>query len=635
MKRKFLIMSILMVSASVFAAESIKLEDTVVTTGESFGTSVRNMAKDVTVITSKEIADKKALNVTEALKGVPGVTIKNMDGAAPNIDLRGSGATAGNNTLILLDGIPMSGMATFDMNQIPIDEVERIEVIQGGGAVMYGDGAIGGVVNIITKAPENKKNYGSLGGELGSWKTMRTNLNYGTKLGKLLLDTSYSGYKSLEYRDRNEEFKGKKDKRDSIWLRGKYLLDNGSIEARYSHNESKDYYTGSLNYTQYKDNPKQAGSYGGHYRYINDIFNLSYSQKITSNLDFLIYGGYYEQKNDYYSPYNNKVREFFVKPQVKYTYSKDSYLILGGDYKKGKDNKTEWFSETRRDSYAGYLMNKTTVDKLQFTQGFRHEKVELKKRENNYSLDKDYSGNNTYDLGINYLYSDTGNIYVNISTSTRVPTISELGAWYGNIKTQENKTYEIGLRDSISNTSIGISAFVVDSKNEIYYDKIFDPTSYGFNRNFDGKVRRKGVQLSLSHYFEKLTLRENLSYIEPKVRDGMYSGKEFAGVPRWQANLGGTYNFTENFLINVDMYYMGKSYAQDDFDNYFGKNPDYTTFDANISYTFPIGVEVYAGFRNLFNKKYYNAVITSKKYGSEVYYPADGRSFYTGFKYKF
>lgn len=635
MKKNFLILAILAVSSGAFANESIKLEDTVVTTGESFGTSVRDTAKDVTVVTSQEIEDKKALNVSEALKGVPGVTIKNMDGAAPNIDLRGSGATAGTNTLILLDGIPMSGMATFDVNQIPIGEVDRIEVIQGGGAVMYGDGAIGGVINIITKAPENRKNYGSLGAELGSWKTMRTNINYGTKIGKLLVDTSYSGYKSLEYRDRNEEFKDKKDKRDSIWLRGKYDLKDGSIEARYSHNESKDYYTGSLTYNEYKNNPKQAGSYGGHYRYINDIFNLSYSKKLTSNLDFLIYGGYYEQENDYYSRYNNKVKEYFIKPQFKYTYAKDSYLILGGDYREGKDNKTKWYSETKRDAYAGYLINKTTIGDFQFTQGFRHEKVKLKKREDNYSLDKDYSNNNSYELGVNYLYSDTGNLYFNFSTANRVPTISELGAWYGDIETQENKTYEIGLRDMFSNTSIGVSAFIVDSKNEIYYDKIFDPVAYGYNRNFDGKVRRKGVQLSLAHYFEKLTLRENLSYIQPKVRGGMYSGKEFAGVPRWQANLGATYNFTDRFLANIDMYYMGKAYAQDDFDNYFGKQDDYVTFDANISYTFETGVEVYVGVRNIFDKEYYNAVITSKKTGKEMYYPGDGRSFYTGFKYKF
>ena len=64
---------------------------------------------------------------------------------------------------------------------------------------MYGDGAVGGVINIITKAPENKENYGSVGLEVGSWETTRANLTYGTKIGeKLLVNTSYSGYSSME-----------------------------------------------------------------------------------------------------------------------------------------------------------------------------------------------------------------------------------------------------------------------------------------------------------------------------------------------------------------------------------------------------------------------------------------------------
>ena len=116
-----------------------------------------------------------------------------MDGGNPQIDLRGSGATSSANTIILLDGIPLNGLVTFNINQIPVGDIERIEVIQGAGAIMYGDGAIGGVVNIITKAPENKVNYGSVGLETGSWETNRANLSYGTKLGEMCIRDSLWG----------------------------------------------------------------------------------------------------------------------------------------------------------------------------------------------------------------------------------------------------------------------------------------------------------------------------------------------------------------------------------------------------------------------------------------------------------
>ena len=189
----------------------------------------------------------------------------------------------------------------------------------------------------------------------------------------------------------------------------------------------------------------------------------------------------------------------------------------------------------------------------------------------------------------------------------------------------------------VSNTVISTSVFYIDSDNEIYYDKTDANTST--NRNFDGTVRRIGAQLSLIHYFDKLTLRENISYVEPKVTSGIYDGNEFAGVAKWQGNIGATYNITNNLLINGDVYYVGKSYAEDDFDNYFGKDNDYITIDANISYTLDNGLEIYGGVRNLFDEEYCNTITSTRSTYApgprKVYYPADGRSFYAGFKYNF
>lgn len=134
-------------------------------------------------------------------------------------------------------------------------------------------------------------------------------------------------------------------------------------------------------------------------------------------------------------------------------------------------------------------------------------------------------------------------------------------------------------------------------------------------------------------------MRENISYINPKVKTGQYKGKEFAGVPKWIFNLGATYKFTDKFLINADMYYQSKAYAVDDFDNYHGRGNDYLTVDTNISYSFDNGLEIYGGIKNLFDEKYASSITSTRtSWGAgarKIYYPADGRSFYTGFRYKF
>ena len=655
MKKYLILAAILAVGTTAMAEENLasqKLKETVITTTESFGTSAHETAKNVYVVTAEEIKEKGATTVTDAVKGVPGVIVQKLDGANAVIDLRGQGATGaerGQNTMILLDGIPLNGLVKVNINSIPVSEIEKIEIIQGGGAVMYGDGAVGGVVNIITKAPENKANYGSVGLEAGSWETTRANLTYGTKIGeKLLVNASYSGYSSMEWRDRNPEYKNDEDVNESIWLRGKYLLKDGNIELRYNHNKLKDYFTGGLLEEQYKENPQQRGTWGGVNHTVTDIWNLSYNKKLTDKLDFLIYGGYSEEEN---KNQNTLTKEYFIKPQVKYSYGDNSYIIVGGDYRDGnrefkdlKDINNNSAPDDERESYAGYIMNKTTFGNLEFTQGYRRERVEYKYSSKKYEfvggkyeiteikpMDADYSNNDSYEFGVNYLYSDTGNIYFNYTRAMRTPTINDAGYWHGDVKTQKNDIYEIGVRDYYKNTAIATSVFYIESENEIYYDKFH---KYG-NTNFDGEVRRIGAQLALAHYFDKLTLRENISYIKPEVTSGIYDGKTFAGVPEWTLNLGATYRFNEKLYVNTDIYYQANAYAEDDFDNYFGKENDYVTVDANISYTLDNGLELYGGIRNLFDEEYSYTTILSSDRKNMSYQPADGRSYYAGFRYNF
>jgi len=569
---------------SAFAEESpvLELKQTVVTS-DSFGTPVRETAKNMTVISAKEIKEKGAKTIADVLRGVPGVVVRQMDGTSPTIDLRGSGATAQFNTVILLDGIPVSGLAGFNLNTVPIEEIEKIE-----------------------------------------------------------------------YRDRSSQYENKKDKRDSLWLRGKYLLDNGSIAVNYNHSEDKDYYTGSLSKKQFDDNPRQIGSWSGYTYGINDIINAKYNQKINDKLDIFLTGGYYNNKDKFQ---NNSTSEYFIRPEVKFTYAKDSYVTLGLDYRDGKrkfkddvfvNGVSQKAPDDKRESFAGYVMNKSTFGNWQFTQGYRREKVKYEYSSKVYDpmtwqlkeikpKSADYASNDSFEFGVNYLYSDTGNVFFNYTRALRTPTIQDAGAWYGPVKTQKNDIFEIGLRDAYKNTSISTSVFYINSKNEIYYDKT-NPFSSN-NQNFDGKVRRIGAQLSLAHYFDKLTLRERVSYIVPKVTSGTYDGKEFAGVSRWTANVGATYNIIKGLTANVDGYYQSNAYAEDDFDNYFSKGNNYVTVDANLSYAFENGIELYTGVSNLFDKKYANAVTSTRStFGAgprKVYYPANGRSVYAGIKYTF
>lgn len=66
-------------------------------------------------------------------------------------------------------------------------------------------------------------------------------------------------------------------------------------------------------------------------------------------------------------------------------------------------------------------------------------------------------------------------------------------------------------------------------------------------------------------------MRENISYIEPKITSGIYDGNEFAGVAKWQGNIGATYNITSNLLVNGDAYYVENHMLKMILTNYFEK----------------------------------------------------------------
>lgn len=643
MKKYLMLAAILAVGTTTMAEEKIasqKLNETVIST-ENFETSVLDTAKNITIVTQEEIQAKGANTVAEALRGVPGLTVNYMDGADVVFDLRGSGATAKSNTLVLLDGVPMNAPdGLYNTSQIPVSQIEKIEVIPAGGAVMYGDGTTGGVINIITKSPENRKNYGSINGEVGSWDTRRGNVNYGTKIGdKFLFDMSYNYSESDGYRDPHPDYK-KGDKNEAISLKGKYLLNDGYLEGKYSYNENRDSWTSSLSKNKFDKDPEQSGDNGGRTNRKSEDYLLKYNKKLSDKFEFSILGEYSEIKYKYWSTYygfsstsKTNIKQYFVKPQIKYFYGEDSYLILGADWKDANLNRITYKTEVDKKSYAGYILNKTTVGNWQFTQGYRRENVEYEDQHNkNSNYNKEFD-NDIFELGANYLYSDTGSIYLNFVQTFRTPNMDDLNLWKGNFNQQETKTYELGIKDMYKNTYVSTSVFLMDTKDEIYYDNTDPDYNKHFNKNFDGEVRRIGIQTSLQHYFDKLTLRENISYIQPKVTSGKFDGKEFAGVSRWNVNFGATYNFTEKLLLNADMYYNSKAYASDDFANKFGKENSYVTFDTNIKYKVNDGLEIYGGIKNLFDKEYATFVTADK---SCTYYgPADGRSYYAGFRYNF
>ncbi len=134
-----------------------------------------------TEITAEEIQATNSRTVAEALTYVPGVRVSTGRKNEPNIQIRGLDQSR---ALILIDGVPYyeTNYGKLDLNQIPVDNIAKIEIIKGGASVLYGPNALAGVVNIITKKPSEKP-YAEIIGEVGENGTYKLSLSHGMKKG--------------------------------------------------------------------------------------------------------------------------------------------------------------------------------------------------------------------------------------------------------------------------------------------------------------------------------------------------------------------------------------------------------------------------------------------------------------------
>ncbi|MDD5680993.1 MAG: TonB-dependent receptor plug domain-containing protein, partial [Candidatus Omnitrophica bacterium] len=167
----------LFIATSAFAEEkkeeaSHRLEPIVVTPSRE-EESYLSAGKSFSIITEDQIKRSNARTIPELLKGEVGIEVRDYigNGKTAQVDLRGFGETSVSNTLVMIDGrrtnqIDISGT---DWTQISIDSIERIEIVRGAQSVLYGDNAVGGVINIFTKKGKGKKPGAGFGFKKGSY----------------------------------------------------------------------------------------------------------------------------------------------------------------------------------------------------------------------------------------------------------------------------------------------------------------------------------------------------------------------------------------------------------------------------------------------------------------------------------
>jgi iron complex outermembrane receptor protein len=206
-------------------------DDAVLVEAPRFREDVRRLPASVTVIGAQDIERSPARTLPEILNEQVGFTVKDLYGnnaALTALDLRGFGATGPQNTLVLVDGRRLNDLdlSGVQWSAIPLASIERIEVLRGTGAVLYGDAASAGVVNIVTRSPLRPGRSLDVLGRVASFDTAEGQL-YGT-IGteSFGINASAYGYQSDGYRRNNE------NRQKNMTLNTRWALGEGAVDLR-------------------------------------------------------------------------------------------------------------------------------------------------------------------------------------------------------------------------------------------------------------------------------------------------------------------------------------------------------------------------------------------------------------------
>ena len=640
-----------------------------------------SIPKNITVIRSEDIERSTATQLVELLSQEANVTMRTFTGNDKygGIDIRGMGDASDSNVLVMVDGLRLNNddLSGPDLSSIPLSQIERIEVIRSGGTVRYGNGAVGGVVNIVTKnRPTNMDMYVAS----GSYATQDIRFNYAnSEHDALAVKTNMSYYKTDGYRDN-----GGLEKKDFLidlesvfsdellmGLTAKVHQDNFGLPGPVS----KENYEGSADQRKSTTDPKDGGDSNENLL----RWKMAYTPTENQTADASVY-----------------YREHYSDTVIKYaptTPKRDQLLSIedrrvGGDliYSRsdsfyGMTNKTSIGTDFFVTDYEQYRNGRTVPDQSEqkmgnidgqalftdwgldgkrwsFSAGWREDRSQLSQNEENFKHLCDYTNviippfpfpipvqsncrnewvnkvsrdevwkNSAAEAGVVYRFNDVFNGFIGFAKSFRNPNLDELLLSESDLLPQTGKHWDMGVRFNNNRAKWELTVFSIVIEDEILYG--MDPvTSLSVNRNAVELTRRTGAETDFSYGFmdNRLRLNANMGYVEAHFDE---SGAFVPLVPRVTSTVGLIWNPNKSLSYSVSAHYTGERYDGNDFNNKtYDKLDAYTTVDAKVSWTIN-SVEVFVSAANILNEVY------STSGYSGTFYPMPERNFMTGFKYRF
>jgi len=583
-KAAFAVAALLLLSNAVWAQD-------VFLSLSKYEANTEKLPANITVITKEEIQERRVNTLGELLQNEVGIDYKSYGSLGSNSSVMIRGAASAH-TLVLIDGVKINdlGLGVADFRTIPSSIIERVEIIRGSGAAIYG-GAFGGAINVITK--KAKETSVETGFSYGSFNAFNPSAQISLafeKLGGLLSASAVKtdGERENSYfENSNFFFSGYAniDETSSLYLTAnKYDSDLGV--------------PGPLSSPTPKEKQKDDN------RYAKASYEKSFDDK-QNKLKISAYGLQNERQalNTSYgdSKYKNETFGF----QTDYLQG-DLFLIGTEWYVEKYESETIGFSpptKSSRNNAAIYAKANIDVCKVRITPGFR------------YDSNSQYGEFFTPAASAVFNANDNLKISANVGKVWSAPNFSAADpAFYGNpgIKPEYGISSDIGAQLTYKKIRAGLNVFYIQSKDLI----IYAPPTWS-PENVD-EADQYGAEFEGGWIFSS-RLNSKINYTWLKTEDKQ-TKKSLIYRPEHTINYTLSARPLEDLSVDAIIFWRSNQYDE----NYKNLN-GFTTFDLNVNYVINEHFNVWIKGFNLGNAKYQMTCD----------YPMPGATVYAGINAKF
>ena len=606
----------LFISALTAAAGSLAATDEVIVTGTYSPVTSEQLSSSVTVINHDQLLALSSHSLVDALRQVPSIWVEEQGGPGgiTAIALRGAES---NHTLVLLDGVQLNDPTNtrggaFDVNNINIDSIKRIEIIRGAQSAIYGSDALAGVIHIITIEPtQTAQQQLSVAAGDDGYKT--ASLSATGKLDNL-------GYAiKVQSKDAGEPVEGSTAKNKEALVKLDWQQDAHKFDASYRYFDGE-----KTNFPEQGGGPLFAQSRDlDHSDFTDQNAALAWQFQVNDIWRSKLQAGWFNRNEDLTSPgiipYNavppNGAKTDFTRTDVSWVNTlgseKSLWANLGVETKKESGESKGFvdfgqiiptdFSLTRRINSAFANINAYLTPDFLIQASLRRDDAE------------NIIAKNSLQAGVRYQINENLTWFANAGNGFKLPSFSALGhPLVGNpdLKPELARTADTGIEFSLNNTRATLSLF----KNK--FRDLIDFDNESFKNVNRSQVNTEGVETEINWHSQnnQWQLGAHASYADVDAENPLM------GRPQVKAGTNLGYNLNENWQFRINYLWVDERFATS---RYTGEGvmqtlDSYNRVDASAKWIVNSQLTLNLSLENL----------TDEKYMNDIGFPAIGR---TGF----